>query len=226
MVLEDAGGFAPSALLRPDVLAGAGISGTPVVMMPRGNTLLMADSNNEEGLRHMVEIVWNLVSEKRPLSGFSYVADGDGWRHFPSRDEETVEDLRQFNTQWLAKIYDNQKAEIEAVQQKSLNEDNFELMEIDWLFALPVSVTLVENKERVFTACPWGKDSELLLPESDYVFFVDFEGEDEDGCIVAWEEVRRAFGRLMTPVGLNPERYYVTESPEDEELKRVKTEFD
>lgn len=226
MVLEDEGGFATSALLLPEVLGDAGISGTPVVMMPGRNTLLLADADDEEGLRHMVDIAEEVIAKPRPLTGFSFVPYGQGWRRFPRSDEETLEYLRQVNLEWLDKTYEDQKIDIEATQNEAVEGDNFELLEQDWLFAFPATVTLCRSDGKYFTCSTWGKGLDTLLPETDSVAFLDQCWEEEDVLYAPWTAVRREFGHLMTPRGLHPERYLVTEFPDLEEIRRIETKFD
>ena len=227
MALEDPEGIATSAFLRPDILASAGIAGTPVVMMPGRNTLFIADANDRRGLASMADAADEILAEPRPLTGFSFVPDGDGWRQFPRSDEDTDEALRELNLEWLARTYRVQGEHIEELQQEAVSEEaSDELLYLDWLMGFVATFNLfqIEGKWRSYAV--WTNTSQSLLPKADYVFFSDPLTEDFDTHFAPWEAAWGAFHDLMLPVGLNPERYFAETFPDLEEIKRIAVPLD
>jgi hypothetical protein len=66
----------------------------------------------------------------------------------------------------------------------------------------------------------WPKDVPSLLPKVDKLALMQSNEDKPD--LIDWDTVTRVAGDLMTPQGIYPERYRVTDFPSEEQLKAMR----
>ncbi|NNH70530.1 hypothetical protein HLB23_11760 [Nocardia uniformis] len=221
--VDDGDAYFGSWLLVPGWLASyAGGANRPVAFIPDDQTLLVVPDEPE-----LLEQVFGMVEEQyresaRQISPQGYTVDDfdrvvpfDQLGPHPAR-----EPALRARTGLAATEYAVQSRFLEAKFERDL--DLLPLCDVEPAFV--ATVLFQELGGAPVTATIWGEGVEYLLPEADYVHFV--EGDPEDGeidlvCTVPFDAVVQILGLAPLP-GLSPTRFEVRQWPDATALSRLR----
>ena len=201
-----------SRVLLPGVLKRLPIQGDPVVVLPNPDTLLVAGSEDPEGLTRLMEAAVEFLHEDRhaqnacPLRLKNFL-----WEPWEAPHGHPAAPL-------LGRIRRRRLLE-EYGRQKSL------LDRLHGVAGSPVTVAPLHLERGASGAVTsrtfWHQGvGEGWLPEADQVGLVR-----EDDCLwVSWAQARRHLGHLLEPMGLFPERYRFQGFPDGEVMARLEGE--
>jgi hypothetical protein len=198
-------------LLLYDVIGSFHVQGRHIAMVPTRDTLLVTGSEDEEGLRMMLELGERAFTEDpRPFSATPLLLDEDAWVDWMPPPGHPLYD--GFRTLELKSIYH------EYAEQKKLLDAIHEARDEDVFVA---SFTAVERDDgSIFSYCVWSDGiTDALLPRTQRVLFYR-PGED----VVAsapWEHVICVVGDLMEETDEYPARYRIHSFPSAQELAEI-----
>ncbi|PHS08374.1 MAG: hypothetical protein COA78_12860 [Blastopirellula sp.] len=205
-----------SRLMLTDRLAEMDFQGKPIAMLPNRDSLILTGSDDLKGLQIMLDMAEGTFNNPRPISGTALCFQEGHWETWlPDADHPYYARFLHLHHQSLAGEYHEQKSMLDQV---------FEEEEID-LFVASYFVISREDSGQLISYAVWSKGVQALLPETDYVFFLD----KTDGSIAAsatWEKVREIVGTLMTDLDTYPPRFQVEEFPTPTQIEQLGIDAD
>lgn len=205
--------YAASRMLLDEVVRRCPVKGTPVVLVPHRDLLLITGSEDEDGLNRVASLALRAVMAPRALDGRAMRLGPEGWAPFiPERLNNAWAGFRELELFTRARDYDEQTQQLEKLhEEQGVN-----------LFVAAYT-PYQDERGRSLSYAVWLKGVDALLPRAEVIFFMDpaLGPEAPPVGIARWEEVSRVAGKLLAPVeGLYPERYRVKDFPTEEQLAR------
>ncbi|WP_375768415.1 DUF1444 family protein [Archangium gephyra] len=207
--------YAASRMLLDEVVRRCPVKGTPVVLVPHRDLLLVTGSEDEDGQRQVAAQALRAMMAPRAVDGRAMRLTPKGWVPFmPERLSNAWGDFRKLELFTRARDYDEQSQQLEK---------HYEEKGVDLFVA--AYTPYEDERGRSLSYAVWLKGVDAVLPRAEVIFFMDpaLGAEAPPVGIARWEEVSRAAGQLLAPVeGLYPERYRVKGFPTEEQLARWK----
>lgn len=199
-----------SRLTLIDRIGTLEVAGRPVAMVPTREQLYVTGSDDELGLKLMVELAEKDLGGPYTLSGIPLILEDGEWTEWlPPPDHPSRAPYRKMSVQWLGTLYSEQKRLLDAHHQRE---------GID-LFVASFS-GLVAKDGQVTTYCVWGQEVDSLLPVTDKVVIMK-HGREGPAALADWDRVAEVAGDLMEPTDHYPTRYRVRDIPEDAMLVAI-----
>jgi hypothetical protein len=203
--------YAASRLLLDEVVRRCKVRGTPVVLVPHRDLLLITGSEDEDGLHKVASKALRAMMAPRALDGRAMRLTARGWVHFmPERLSNAWADFRKLELFTWTRDYEEQTQRLEKLYAEK-GEDVF----------VAAYTPYQDERGRSISYAVWLKGVDAVLPRAEVIFFMDPAlGEEAPPVGIArWEDVAKAAGDLLVPVeGLYPERYRVKGFPSEEQL--------
>jgi hypothetical protein len=203
-----------SRIILKDQIRSLRVRGSPVVMVPNRDTLIITGADDPDGLLLMARITEQALDEPRPMTGIPAWLDEDTWRPFvPDEDHPLFVRFGRLRVMSLASDYAAQKELLEALNEKN-DEDVF-----------VATFTVVEHTEtgHLKSYSTWAREVPTILPRTDDVMFIDTDTPGEPEVIrVSWERAEGAFKHLMEALDMYPPRYRVNEFPTRQEIDALR----
>jgi hypothetical protein len=203
--------YASSRLLLDEVVRRCKVRGTPVVLVPHRDLLLITGSEDEDGLRQVATRALRAVMAPRALDGRALRLTASGWVPFmPERLSNAWADFRKLELFTRTRDYEEQTRRLEKLYAEK-GEDLF----------VAAYTPYQDERGRSISYAVWLKGVDALLPRAEVIFFMDPAlGEEAPPVGIArWEDVAKVAGDMLVPVkGLYPERYRVKGFPTEEQL--------
>jgi uncharacterized protein YtpQ (UPF0354 family) len=200
-----------SRLLLTDLIRSLNVQGDHIAVVPNRDSLLIAGSEDEEGLGILAELTEKALEEPRPMCAIPMRLEGSEWvTWMPAPGHPHYQKFRLLEVKSLYGEYADQKPLLEALHEKE-GRDIF-----------VASYSALETKSGdVFSYCVWSKGVDAYLPKTHRIMFYE---EGQEGVFGGdWDTVQRVVGRLMEPVeDLYPPRWRVREFPSPEELEQFR----
>jgi len=195
-----------SRLLITDAIRHFQVKGDHIAMIPNRENLIVAGSEDVEGLAGMAKMASMALGEPRPISGLALRLEGDGWIPWlPPPSHPSYKDFRQLQIRTLSHEYSEQKELLDKLYAKNG----------EGVFVATYSV-IQHRHSGQFGYAIWSPQiSRALLPKTDVLVFGGLEGEP---TMVEWQKVVDVAGDLMEAVDIYPPRYRVKGFPSDEQL--------
>lgn len=202
-----------SRLLLLDLIRQFKVKGDPIAMVPNRNALIVAGSEDVEGLKGMLALAKDAMQKPYTIGGIAMRLDGEDWvTWLPDPSHPLYKDFRLLQIQTYGQEYDEQMELLNKLHEKK-GEDIF-----------VASYSAMENKENgnLLSCCVWSKNVLTLLPKTDLVAFIQ---EGAKPRIAEWDRVVETVGNLMEPLDMYPPRWRVSEYPTDEQLALIGKEI-
>ena len=208
-----------SRLVMLDLIRRFKVNGEYVAMVPNRDTLVVTGSEDEHGLEIMSKIAEDSYEKPRPISTVALRLEGDEWQPWlPPRSSPSFAKYHELRLRTIGAEYNDQKElldEVHAATKAGLYVAQFNAM---------------QNKAtgQVTSYSVWSEGLDILLPQTDSIFFFRPTGEKE-GTIVAggpWEHVQQIVGNMLEPSGMYPERFRVQDFPSDYQLEAIGKQID
>lgn len=208
------------------------LAGRPVVMSPNRDALLVAGSDDEQGITALAALAGQMYEgEPRPHVPIPLVLDEDGeWIEFRVTATHPAHDtLHALEVKYLAEEYNEQKPLLEklyADKYLSISESVAGDSTVEHNAPFVASLLVAESNDGRFEShAVWAEDLDTLLPKADVVAFMK-QAEGAAPIQIPWADVMAVLDDLVTEVPEHyPPRYQVTEFPSDLALK-ILTEDD
>jgi hypothetical protein len=203
-----------SRILLPGLFETLGLKGEPVVTLPNRLTLLVAGSDDPEGVRQMLQRADEIVrTEPRPQNPAPLVIRRGRIEEFHADPTSAVfNEVERAHRVAALLYYEEQSAKLEQLHAKQGRQ------------VYVARYTLMELQDGGFCSyAPWPKDAPALLPEVDEVLFLDVDLPEDQRCVamVPWPRVVEVVPELLKDEGLFPPRYFVAQFPSPEQLARL-----
>jgi hypothetical protein len=201
-----------SRLLLTDVVRRMEVRGDHVAMVPNRDCLLITGSEDDEGLRMMLELAEKASDDPRPMLFTPLRLDGDEWFDWMPPDGHPLrERFGVLEIKFLAPEYHDQKELLDALHEQTGTD------------VFVANYTAVQRGEegQILSYAMWARGVDTLLPRAQYVMFYDPPTEK----VIAsgpWEDVWPIVGELMErQEELYPPRWRVREFPTAEQLRAI-----
>ena len=192
-------------LLLPDIIRQFRVKGDPIAMIPSRENLIVAGSDDADGLAAMLTMAGESLKEPHPISGIALRLDGDEWTPWlPDVSHPSYKGLRQLQLQTLGQDYATQKDLLEKLSEKN-GEDVF----------VPTFSVIKTPDGRLLSYATWTTTTNTLLPKTDTLVLGRLGGKPR---IVEWQEAVGVVGDMMEPVDIYPPRYRVRGFPSENKL--------
>ncbi|MDP2271947.1 MAG: hypothetical protein Q8K32_14495 [Archangium sp.] len=188
------------------------LKGDPVIFLPNHDRLIVTGANDRQGLEAAGDFISQVLVLPRAHTGRGWRLTRTGLVPFvPPADNEILTVLRQEAAAW------------DANEQKGALDEKAEREGSDELF---VATTLFNDDEqgRQRSYCVWTQGAVSLLPQTEFVVFVDLERPEAERIVAAgrWEDVMKRAGKWVTAAeGYWPARYQVSTFPDSRTLKAI-----
>jgi hypothetical protein len=202
-----------SRILLPGMLKGLALQGDPVVVVPNRDTLLVAGSEDLDGLAWILEAALEFLREDaHALNGCPLRLRGFQWEPWEARAGDPAEPLlARIRRRRLLEEYTRQKTLLDRLHDRTGRAVAVAPLHLEKLQAGGVTSC---------TLWPQGA-GEGWLPEAERVGLA-VPGPGSPSCLwVPWPEARRELGHLLEPMGLFPERYRVLGFPARDLLEHL-----
>jgi uncharacterized protein YtpQ (UPF0354 family) len=200
-----------SRMLLTDVIRSLTVQGDHIAIVPNRDSLLIAGSEDEEGLAILADLAAKALEEPRPMCAIPMRLEGDEWvTWMPDPGHPHFQKFRLLEVKSLYGEYADQKPLLDALHESQGRD----------IFVASYSALETQSGD-VFSYCVWSKGVDAYLPKTHRVMFYE-EGQPEPFG-GDWETVQRVVGRLMEPVeDLYPPRWRVCEFPSPAELEQLR----
>jgi len=197
-----------SRLLVKDAIRHLQVKGDHIAMIPNRENLIVAGSEDVEGLAAMLKLATKALKEPRPISGIALRLDGEEWTPWlPPSSHPSYKKFQQLRRQSLGQGYAQQKELLDRLHLKK-GEDVF----------VAAFSALQAPDGRVLSYAVWAADADTLLPKTDVVAFIHIGKEP---AMVAWDKVVEVVGDMMERLDIYPPRYRVRGFPSEKQLKAM-----
>ena len=198
-----------SRILLTDLIRKMQVDGDYIAMIPNRDSLLITGSDDDDGLKMMLDIAEDQIQQPYSMLGTPLRLDCDEWIDWnPDASHPLYRRFRDMELQWLHAEYAEQKSLMDAINEQQQSPQ----------FVATFSVVETESGE-LFSYCVWSDGVETMLPKTDRIMFFR-EGED----IVAggaYDEVTAIVGNLMQPTEDYPARFHVSQFPDNAPLAAI-----
>jgi hypothetical protein len=199
-----------SRLILPDLVGQFRVKGEPVAMVPNRSNLIVAGTEDLDGLKAMLGFAQDALKEPRPNSGIALRLDGDAWVSWlPDRSHPLYRDFKRMQVQWSGQDYREQKAILDPRHEKS-GED---------IFVASFSMFEQEATGEIRSYAVWAEGvTHALLPKTDVIAFM---AEGKEPVLAEWDRALEHVGDMMQPLDMYPLRYRVRAFPDADQLKAI-----
>lgn len=202
-----------SRVLLLDRIRNLDVQGDHVAMVPQRDAMFVAGSTDEFSLKAMIDLTREAMeNEPRPLSPLPLkLQDGEWVDWMPPRNHVLRPQFDELELRFLAGMYAEQKELLLLLMEQGESMP----------FVATLSAIQEEESEKLSSYAVWGRSVDTLLPQAQFLVFVDDSGMQASG---EWRHVMSIVGDLVTPdESYYPVRYRVTEFPTDKQLAEIGT---
>jgi hypothetical protein len=199
-----------SRLLLTDLIHRLEISGRPIAITPCRGILLVASENNVEGQQIILQLANSVLEDNsRWTSPEILVLDDDRWVPFALTDPMCLRVQQEMTVKMHKSVYDQQKGILDETHEAA-GQDIF------------VATFMAYKKtDEFFSMATWTKDVNAWLPKTQFIVFMDTNGEAPSGMI-PWDLALQHVSSLLTPVpDVIPQRFQVVGFPDEESLQAM-----
>jgi hypothetical protein len=208
--------YGAARMLLPELFYRVEIRGSPVVMVPNRDLLLVAGHEDPEALKAMADAAKKAHDEPRPLCFAAWLRTDDGWE--PYAVEESFPDLQAFRELRLtemAQYYAEQKREIDRRHERERTD----------IFVAEASLATEKHGKRLFSYAVWSQGVDTLLPEAEFViFYGEMNGKSRTLLPVPWPVATERCVSLLEPTDDWPPRWRARRFPDPTLLAELEKE--
>lgn len=192
-----------SRILLPDRMFRGAASGSPVIMIPTRELLLLAPDNNPESQLAMLDLAGQALNESnRWCSTAMYQVVNGTLALFTPQDSQVRERKRSFERNVAMSDYAEQKEQMDKAHERA-GTDIF----VGTFGAL-------DRDGVIFTYCTWTEGVESVLPKTDLVALARSKnGEDFEFVLADWSMLMQGHAGLLQQTPDFPARFQVSGFP-------------
>ena len=208
-VLINGDAYDASRMLLLDAIGSLDLTGDPVAIPMTRDVLLLAGSDDSEGLGLMLDLADEYKENPRPICPVAHRLVGGEWQVWTPPSDNSH--FNRFHRNQL------EHAASEYAEQKRLMEKQNEQTGTDVFVA---SFSAIAKGDKVLSYSVWSETVPTWLPKTDYVAFMS--ADEQPLGLVPWDRVERIMGEAMRPMDCYPPRWLVESFPDDEQLGELK----
>ncbi len=202
--------FDATRMLMLDRVRSLELTGDPVALPVTRDSLLIAGSDDDEGLAMMAGMADSQKENPRPICPIPHRLVGVEWQPWrPPASNPNHELFRILELRYWYGEYDEQKKLLEKRHEQT-GEDVF-----------VASYTAGDRGGKMTSYVVWS-EIPTWLPMADYVGF--FSKTEELFGFVRWDRVQDNLGHLMKYVDCYPPRWFVDEFPSKDQIVQMRPE--
>lgn len=202
-------GFDSSRLMMTDFIRDLELIGDPIALCLSPDRLLITGSEDTLGLCVLAAQVIDNQKQPRAFPPLLLRLLGEEWcSWFPPKNDQTYIIFRQLAKMDSMSLYN--------IQHQFL-QDTFQQTDGGTTLFAPILPRVLENPDDMIVYTFWRSDCTQLLPQTDYISFIEAEIARETP-LIPWSIVEETVGHLLKPQNVYPIRYLVSEFPTGEEL--------
>jgi hypothetical protein len=200
-------------LLTDKIRSECRVKGEHVALLLNRDTLLIADSSIPAALQAAASVASTTMQEPRPYSALPLVLDGNVWHDFQLNEfHPAYDDFSHMRLFAFADMYKRQKELLESFHERTQQE----------VFAATCVVLKDPGTDELFSFGTWTEGVDTLLPESDYIVFVQpSKPENEQTTRCRFSRALQVVPHLLQDTGLYPQRYLVRGFPSEKEMREL-----
>lgn len=206
-------GYGASRMLLTEKLVSLHLKGSPVVMLPSAEDLVMTGSEDLDGLHSILNVIEPMADKPRSMVGVPLVFRGGEWMPFEIPEGHPLyERFRVLRISATARSYADQRGVVS-----------------EWLQSIgePAVVTpylATQRRDGSVSSCSvWPEGVACVIPRADSVVFTADSQDDQQELVAcnSWEKVLEVVGGLLKPTPFHPELYRVERFPSTTELAQI-----
>lgn len=206
-------GYDASRVLLTEMLLKLPVVGTPVVMLPSSENLVMTGSDDLDGLASVLNVIEPMADKPRSMVSVPLVFRGGEWIPFELPvDHPLYERFRVLKVSATARSYADQRGVVQ-----------------DWLknigeAAVVTPFLATQRLDGSVSSCAiWAEGPIGYIPRAESVVFTGAAGTENQEVVAcgSWEKVLEVVGGLLKPTPYFPELYRVERFPSATELAQI-----
>lgn len=209
-IMANGDSYDGTRVLLTEQIRSLKLSGQPVAMPVTRDSLLIAGSDDVEGLTMMLTVAEKKQGEARPLCPIPLRLN-DEWETWKLPVNHSL--YGQFKEQELRHVAG------EYEEQKGLLEKRNEKAGVDVFVA---SFSALRKNDELLSYCVWSKTVPTWLPKTDFVSL--FDPETKKSLFIRWERLFEVAGSIMQPLQYFPPRFFVDDFPSEEQIAQMEAE--
>jgi uncharacterized protein YtpQ (UPF0354 family) len=211
-ILENGDAYDGTRILMTDLIGRFELAGEPIALPITRDCLMVAGSQDIEGLNLMLALAQEKTGNARPLCPIPIHLVDEKWESWllPSNHVH-FHKFKELELSYLASQYGD---------QKHLMDKRNEMVEHDVFVA---SFTVTQRGENLRSFGVWSKTVTTWLPKTDYVALYD--PETQQSHFVPWQTLQEIAGDLMKPLDYYPPRFLVDGFPTNEQIANMQPEI-
>lgn len=208
-VLANRDDYEASRLLLPDLFRQLRIKGDPIAIPANRHTLIVAGSDDVDGLKHILAIAQDMHrQEANPLSLIALRLHGDEWTSWlPNPDHALFHQFKRMNAESIGYDYWAQHQVLDELPDRTA-------------FIAKYSIGRNPQTGQLTTYSAWTDGITSWLPRTENIGFaqVDENRGICDSRAYRWEQVVTVVPHLMTALNMYPARYEVVGFPTEDQF--------
>ena len=197
-------------VLLTDRIRSMEVVGEHIGLVPQRDAMYIAGNQDEDSLKIMFDLGGDMSDESRPLSPIPLRLEDGEWVDWePPQNHSVRPAFDELKLQFFGEMYGQQKELLDA------------LLDAGELIPFVASFSAIQNEESgvPLSYCVWGEGVDALLPESQFIVFVNDAGLQASG---SFNHVANVVGDLMVAdESYYPTRWRVVEFPRAEQLAEI-----
>jgi hypothetical protein len=204
-----------SRMVLTDLIEALPVKGRPVVIAPTHDALLVAGDEDPIALQQLAAKAEEALAGPRVNSAITFRLEAGVWVPWlPERGNPAWGRLRILQLQSTAAMYARQREVLSALLRANEHD----------IVVMPLRVLRTAQGD-IVTTTVWTDGQDALLPKTDRLEFVRLPPDGNplraETWSTRWDVAQRLVGHLMQSTGDIPERFRVSEFPEDQVLDQL-----
>jgi len=200
-------------ILLTEMVEQLPVQGDPVVGIPNRNTLIVTGSEDTDGLRRLALLSSREFAKRDAITAIPFRVSARTWS--PFLPPEGHPHHPAFRMLWLNSLQADYETQSELLRQlKGVTGDQA------WVSSFLIGQG--SQTGQVSSLCMWPVGTEVLVPETDIIWFVrtnlDERSKPEVVAQVTWDQARQYLGDRMEPTGLFPPCFRVLDGLSEGEV--------
>jgi hypothetical protein len=197
-----------SRMLAPEIFHRLPIQGSPVLLCPDRNVMLVCSDRDNDALQALSQLGEHFYQDAdRKLSGLVHRLDNRQWSLYEApRGAPCAEGFARLRRRYLQAAY--------AELKRSLDQKGEDI------FCATYMLFEKKGSNTLTSMAVWTMGTHSLLPQTDRVTFMS--GPEGKFFDLPWEVVIERCGTLLTPTQHRPPLFEAPQSPSEELLKELR----
>ena len=197
-------------ILLTDYIGRCKVKGDIIAFVPNDERLIISGSDNQLNSA----VAWGWIEDAKQhnclLCPFMFKLQQGEWHRVRSLNGLLA--IEEVN--YLGSAYNAQRKLLQKMNERNGLTD---------ITVAELTAHKYESSGKIISACIWEEGKEILLPETDEIFFATAGSDGQLRVITRapWSRIIEVCGDLLEPLSIFPPRYRVIEFPSIERLRLI-----